>query len=199
MMTGRRWRCRVNKIKTLLVCFLFLGLMTQPCIAQGLQEGFSGIPWATPIENLKQLEPVGAKGSVKYYINPSIIHKFGDIEIPHVVYGFHGGRFFVAYAHIDTLEVFAQMKSQLQTEYGIPVVKYLSESGEPSEYRWKKNGLKLKLKVQKYTRKMKLGIYYTPISSQVNESQQEKYTETGIRILPRGKPVTMTHTQLLEF
>jgi hypothetical protein len=182
-----------------LLVLLCVGLTAAPCLAQGLQEGFSGIRWGTPIEELKQLQPVGSKGTVEYYLNPSVVHQFGDIEIPHVVYGFHGGRFFVAYAHIDTLEVFAQMKSQLQADYGIPMVKYLSESGEPSEYRWKKGQLKLKLKVQKYTQKMKLGIYYTPISKLVNESQQEKYTDTGIQILPRGKPVTMTHTQLLEF
>lgn len=189
----------MNNIKLIPVVLLCLGLAAVPCNAQGLQEGFSGIRWGTAIEDLKQLQPVGSKNAVRYYVNPNRVHKFGGVEIPHVVYGFHGGRFFVAYAHIDTLEVFAQMKSQLQTEYGIPMVKYLSESGEPSEYRWKKGHLKLKLKVQKYTRKMKLGIYYTPISKQVNEAQQETYTETGIRILPRDKPVTMTHTQLLEF
>ena len=189
----------MNKIKKLLLGALLAGLITDPCFAQGLHEGFSGIRWGTSIEELGQLEPVGTKGAVAYYIDPNIIHKFADIEIPHVVYGFHHDRFFVAYAHIDTLEVFAQLKSQLQSDYGIPKVTYLSESGEPSVYRWKKDRLKLKLKVQKYTRKMKLGIYYTPISNEVNESQQEKYTETGIRILPRGKPVTMTHTQLLEF
>ena len=189
----------MNKFKSLIFAFLCIGLIANPCSAQGLQEGFSGIRWGSAIEGLRQLQHVGAKGHVEYFANPTRIHKFGDIEIPHVLYGFHGGRFFVAYAHIDTLEVFAQMKSKLQSDYGIPVVKYQSESGEPSEYRWKKGQLKLKLKVQKYTRKMKLGIYYTPISKLVNESQQEKYTESGIRILPRGKPITMTHTQLLEF
>ena len=189
----------MNKIKALLYGLLLVGLTTAPCIAQGLQEGFSGIRWGTPIGELKHLQPVGSKGAVEYYRNPNVVHRFGDVDIPDVVYGFHDGRFFVAYAHIDTLEVFARMKSQLQTEYGIPMVKYLSETGEPSEYRWKKGRLKLKLKVQKYTRKMKLGIYYTPISKLVNEARQEEYTETGIRILPRGKPVTMTHTQLLEF
>jgi len=189
----------MSKINPLLFGIICVGLITTASFAQGLQEGFSGIRWGTPIDDLKQLQPVGSKDAVDYYVNPTVIHKFAGIEIPHVVFGFHDGRFFVAYAHIDTLEVFAQMKSQLQADYGIPLVKYLSESGEPSEYRWKKDPLKLKLKVQKYTRKMKLGIYYTPISKMVSESQQEKYTESGIRILPRGKPVTMTHTQLLEF
>ena len=189
----------MNKIKTLLLAILCCGLSAAACFAQGLQEGFSGIRWGTPIEELKSLQPVGSKGAVDYYNNPDVMHRFGDIEIPDVVYGFHDGRFFVAYAHINTLEVFAQMKSQLQGDYGIPVVKYLSESGEPSEYRWKKGRLKLKLKVQKYTRKMKLGVYYTPISKRVNELQQDKYTETGIRFLPRGKSVNMTNTPLLEF
>ena len=189
----------MKKNQPLLFALICVGLLSTAVYAKDLQEGFSGIRWGTAIEELKQLESVGSKGSVDYYANRNVIHKFGDIEIPHVVYGFHGGHFFVAYAHIDTLEVFAQMNSRLQTDYGIPVVKYLSESGEPSEYRWKKGQLKLKLKVQKYTRKMKLGIYYTPISKLVNESRQEKYSETGIKILPRGKPVTITHTQLLEF
>ena len=189
----------MKKSQPYLFVLLCVGLLSVPVYASDLQEGFSGIRWGKPIEELKQLEPVGSKGNVDYYANRDVIHKFGDIEIPHVVYGFHDGNFFVAFAHIDTLEVFAQMKSKLQADYGIPVVKYLSESGQPSEYRWKKGKLKLKLKVQRYTRKMKLGIYYTPISKLVNESQQEKYSETGIRILPKGKPVTMTHTQLLEF
>ena len=189
----------MNKIKPMLFTLLWAGLLTTPCLAQGLQEGFSGIRWGTPIAELKQLQPVGTKGAVEYYTNPDVLHKFGDIEVPEVVFGFYGGRFFVAYARIGTLEVFAQLKSRLQSDYGIPEVKYLSESGEPSEYRWKKDQLKLKLKVQKYTGKMKLGIYYTPISKLVNESKQEKYTDTGIRFLPRSKPVTMTHTQLLEF
>ena len=189
----------MNKVKFFPAGVLLCVLATAPCFAQGLQEGFSGIRWGASIEELKSLQPAGSKGTVDYYVHPHILHKFGDIEIPHVLYGFHGGRFFVAYAQIDTLEVFAQLKSRLQADYGIPEVKYLAESGEPSEYRWKKGDLKLKLKVQKYTGKMKLGIYYIPISKMVNETQQDKYSETGIRILPRGKPVTMTHVPLLEF
>ena len=52
-------RSRVNKIKKLLLGAFLAGLMTDPCFAQGLHEGFSGIRWGTSIEELGQLEPVG--------------------------------------------------------------------------------------------------------------------------------------------
>ena len=189
----------MKKIKSLVLGLFCFGLMTAPCSAGGLDEGFSGIRWGTPIEEIESLQSVGSKGKVDYYVHSNAVHEYGGIRIPHVLYGFHGGRLFAAFAHIDTIEVFAQMRSQLQADYGIPVVKYQSESGQPTEYRWKKGELKLKLKVQRWSRKMKLGIYYTPISKKVNELEQERFTETGIRVLPRRRLNSFNNIRLLDF
>ena len=187
-----------------LMKIVFLGISLFFCFcgalyAMDLQEGFSGIKWGIEVKNLENFKKVGSKNKVDYYIKPGVIHTFDYVEIPLVTYGFYSGRFFAIYAHIETPEVFAQMKHYVQSRYGIPVIKFTSESGNPTEYRWKKDKLKLKLKVQKYTGKMKLGIYYTPISRLVNESQQERYNETAFKLLPKDKPITPAYVPLLEF
>ena len=185
-----------RRVPMMVIMILFIHIVAY---ADNLQDGYSGIKWGTGIENLKYFQKVGSKGKVDYYINPGVVHTFDNTDILHVTYGFYEGRFFSVFAHIDTLEVFAQIKNYIQSRYGIPVVKYTSETGEPSIYRWKKENLKIKLKVQKYTGKMKLALYYSPISKLVNESQQDKYNEAGIKFLPKHKPVTPTHVPLLEF
>ena len=185
-----------RQLPVMVIIMLFIHTVA---LADNLQDGYSGIKWGTDIASLTDFQKVGSKDKVDYYIKPGVVHTFDNIDIPLVTYGFYEGRFFSVFAHIDTMEVFAQMKYYIQERYGIPVIKYTSETGEPSTYRWKKEKLKIKLKVQKYTGKMKLAIYYTPISKMINEPQQDKYNEAGIKFLPKHKPITPTHVPLLEF
>jgi hypothetical protein len=94
---------------------------------------------------------------------------------------------------IDTLEVHARLKGYVQNRFGLPVVEYASE-GRPTIYRWKKNNLKIKLKTNEYTRKMKLALYYTPLSNQVNEERTESqgFQATGSRSRKTGlNPITI--------
>ena len=167
--------------------------------AGDLQEGFAGIKWGTPITSLENFIKVGSKNKVDYYTNPAVRFTYAGIDIPRVSYGFYKDRFFSIYAHIDTIEIFAQMKSELQSLFGSPVTWYTSESGEPMVYRWKKDKIKVKLKTQKYAGKMKLSIYHTPSSSQVNEPLQDRYNETGIKVLPKDKLITISSVPLLDF
>jgi hypothetical protein len=166
--------------------------------AEDWQDGFSGIRWGTSIEKLPGWVKVGSNKKVDYYMNPEVLHTIDDVEVPHVVYGFYTGRLFAVFASIDTLEVFARMRSMLQDRFGLPRVKYGSQ-GEPTVYRWKENDLKIKLKTQEKTGKMKLGLYYVPLSDPLNEELEEKQRESSIRFLPIERGKTPERIPLLNF
>jgi hypothetical protein len=166
--------------------------------AENWQAGFSGIAWATPIDQLPDLVQVGENKKLRYYVNPGVVHTIDDIEVPGLIYGFYTGRLYAVFARIDTLEVFARMRSRLQEQFGLPRVKYGAQ-GEPAVYRWKKNDLKIKLKVNERTGKMKLGLYHVPLSRQVNEDLEEKQRENAIRFFPIERGKTPERIPLLNF
>jgi hypothetical protein len=52
--------------------------------------------------------------------------------------------------------------------------------GSPAQqttYQWKSKETKIKLKTYENRDSMKLALYYTPLSRQVNEAQQEAFAE----------------------
>jgi hypothetical protein len=183
-------------LKAWMAPIVWLGLLlvaAGPAGAFEWEEGFAGIGWGADIAEQTELVKVDTRDNVDYYVNTAAEYTIGDVQIPHVVYGFYGGRLFAVFAMVDTLEVHAQLKGYLQSRFGLPLVEYASE-GRPTIYRWKKNNLKIKLKTNEYTRKMKLALYYTPISSQVNEERAESrgYEAAGSRPRKTGiNPVTI--------
>ena len=184
--------------RTLVVCLILIVCFIESARADDWQEGFSDMRWGMSIEQVPNLVKIGSKDKVTYYANPDVIHTIGDIEVPNVIYGFYDGRFFAVYAQIDTLEVFAQMRSMLQDRYGLPRVNY-GERGEPAIYRWKKNDLKIKLKTNEISFKMKLALYYAPLSDQINEALEEKHRESKIQFLPIERGKTPERIPLLNF
>jgi hypothetical protein len=71
------------------------------------------------------------------------------------------------------------VRSGLQSRFGIPKVVYGSQ-GQPSIYRWKSGQIKIKLKENEWTGKMKIAYYYSPLSDQVNEAREERYREKSV-------------------
>jgi hypothetical protein len=181
-----------------LMCAIWTVCVIESPLASDWQEGFSGATWGVSIDQLPNFVQVGAKEKIAYYVNPDVLYTIDDVEVPNVIYGFYDGYLFAVYAQIDTLEVFAQMRSMLQERFGLPRIIYGSR-GEPSVYRWKKDKLKIKLKTNEITRKMKLGLYYTPLSNQVNEALEEKNREGAIQFLPIERDKTPERIPLLTF
>ena len=183
-------------IAAMAVCLMFIHTVVA---AGDLQEGYAGIKWRTPISSLENFVKVGSKNKVDYYTNPSTRFTYAGIDIPRVTYGFYKDRFFSIHAQIDSIDIFARLKSELQSRFGNPVTWYTSESGEPMVYRWKKDDIKIKLKTQKYTGKMKLSIYYGPTSRRVNEPAQDRYYDERVKVPPSSKRVTPASVPLLDF
>jgi hypothetical protein len=156
--------------KRLIVLVGVVILLQSPLWAAHLTEGFSGIKWGTPIETLSNFKEVG----------------------------FYAKRLFAVYAQIDSLEVYARIKNELQSHYGIPKVVY-GGTGQPEVYRWKSGQIKIKLKTDDSLRKIKVAVYYTPLSDKVNEAGEEKFRESEIKFLPIERDKEPLRLPLLEF
>lgn len=181
------------------IAVILLFLFPPACgAAENFQEGFGGIPWGTAVDRLEEMQQVGSNQRVDYYVDPDKQFVFDEVTIDEVVYGFFEKRFFAAYLNIETLEVFQQLKRRIQARYGPPLIRYAVE-GQPSVYRWKKDSLKIKLKIDSARRAMKLALYYVPLTDKVNEDSQERYQERGLRFLPIEPDRTPEMIPLLEF
>ena len=173
-------------------------LLQIPALSVDLTEGFSGLKWGTDIGDIKNLIRVGSNAEVEYYINPDVVHTIGTVSVSQVIYGFYDHRLFSAYAHMENIEAFSHMKEQLQAQYGVPKIVYGS-SGRPSIYRWKSGEIKIKLKVDSSGDKMKAAFYYIPLSSRVNEDNEEAFRESKIKFLPIKRDKTPERLPLLQF
>ena len=184
-------------LKRLIVMVGAVFLLQSPRAAH-LTEGFSGIKWGTPIETLSNFKEIASRGEIGYYVNPDVLHIIGGVEVPQVIYGFYTKRLFAVYAQIDSLEVYARIKNDLQSHYGIPNVAY-GATGQPEVYRWKSGQIKIKLKTDDSLRKIKVAVYYTPLSDKVNEAGAEKYLESEIKLLPIERDKKPLRLPLLDF
>jgi hypothetical protein len=157
-----------------------------------------GIQWGTHISKLDHFVKTGSNGPVDYYINPEVVYVVDDVEFREVIFGFYSGRLFAVFVHIETLESFFKVRSYIQSKYGIPKM-VMTGSGLPKTYRWKEEKIKVKLKSENRNEKMKLVFYYIPLSSRLNESQQQNIEEVGVRILPIDKGREIKRIPLLSF
>jgi len=167
---------------SLLILLLFSGIIH----ADDLQEGILGLNWGTNISGLGYLERLYTKNQVDFYINPNEVPTIYGISIPNAVYGFHSDRFFAAYLNIDTIEIFARFKKDMNEKYGAAKIS-MTAKDEQTIYKWNFKNIKIKLKLSEKDGRMKLAFYYTPISKGVNEQQQEMYNEKSYRFLPIEK------------
>jgi hypothetical protein len=185
-------------LKRLIVMVGAVFLLQSPLWAAHLTEGFSGIKWGTSVETLRHFKEVGSRGEIGYYVNPNVLHTIGGVEVPQVIYGFYAKHLFAVYAQIDSLEVYARIKNDLQSHYGIPNVAY-GATGQPEVYRWKSGQIKIKLKSDDSLRKIKVAVYYTPLSDKVNEAGEEKYRESEFKFLPIERDKEPLRLPLLDF
>lgn len=173
-------------------------LLQSPVWAAPLAEGFSGVKWGTSVEALGNFKEIRSRGEIGYYVNPDVLHTIGGFEVPQVIYGFYAKRLFAVYAQIESLEVYARIKNELQAHYGIPKVVY-GATGQPEVYRWKRGQIKIKLKTDDSLRQIKVAVYYTPLSDKVNEADEEKYRESEIKFLPIERDKEPLRLPLLDF
>ncbi len=158
-----------------------------------LGQGFLGLAWGSEAAGLSGLRPAGSKGKVDFYVNPQVVHTIGGVPVAEEIYGFFEGRFFAVYINIDSIDVFGELKGYLNARYGDPDISMTMKSDE-TVYKWKHQGVRIKLKMQESTGRMKLGFYHLAEARSLSESEMESRREEGLRFLPieRGqRPQTM--------
>ena len=151
-------------------------ISTGSLYAADLKDGFFDTQWKTNLSQTVGFKKVGENLNVSYFINPKHVYTINDIKITDVVYGSHAEQFFAVYINIETIEVFAQLRRQMNRNYGLPRITQRMPA-EQTTYQWKYQKTKIKLKIYENRNNMKMAFYYTPLSRQVNESQQEAFHE----------------------
>jgi len=166
--------------------------------AMELEEGFLELPWGAEASGLDGFERDGSKGKIDFYTNPQVVHTIGEVTVKDEIYGFFEGRFFAVYLNIDSIDVFGRLKGYLNSKYGSPDISMTMKS-EETIYKWKHRGVKIKLKMQQTSGRMKLGFYHQPGAKAVDQDEIENYQEDAIRVLPIQKDRRPREMPLLEF
>jgi hypothetical protein len=166
--------------------------------AADLRNDFLGIKWGAKLDIQDGFQELETKANVTYYRNPKMVYTVEDFTVSDVIYGSHSNRFFAVYIQIESLEVFGKIRQHLSEKYGEPKIS-LTMKNEQRIYSWKYKKIKIKLKHYVRDGKMKLSFYYTPLSNQVNEIQQEQYLDRRYRFFPIEKDKKPILAPLLEF
>ena len=151
--------------------------------AADLKDGFFDLAWKTNLSQIDGFRKISENANVSYFINPNRAYKIADIKIMDVLYGSFANQFFAVYINIEAIDVFAQLRRHINQKYGLPKRKIINmaKPDQQTIYQWKYKKTKIKLKIYRNREDMKMAFYYTPLSVQANEDQQEAFQETTRR------------------
>jgi len=166
--------------------------------ATDLEAGFMGIQRASPASHREVLTQLYKRKNVVYYSQPNIVHTIHEIPVPKVVYGFYEDQFFAVYIELESEDVFGEFRKYLKSQYGNPDKSFSMKTGE-TVYKWKQGEVKIKLKTNEKSYRMKLGFYYLPLSQKVNEAQMEKTQSRSLQFSPLKKVENPEIMPLLRF
>lgn len=174
-----------SKVLIIIIAVFLVGIGN--LYAADLKDGFFDIKWRTDLSQSDGFNKLGENENVKYFASPKRVFTIEDIRISNVVYGAYANQFFAVYLNIETIEIFSQLRRYISSKYGLPKMQMGMPSAQTT-YQWKYQKIKIKLKTQENSNSMKMAFYYTPLSSLVNEAQQEAYAENLSRpIYPLNK------------
>lgn len=160
--------------KFAVIGILFWSFFSGLLHAAELKESFLGVKWGTNISALPEFKKIAGKEDLAYYENPTKIYTVFEVENPSVIYGFYKDQFFATYIQVDTFTVFERVKEHISEKFGTPKT-ILKMKARQTIYRWKHQGIKIKLKLFELEGKMKLAFYYTPLSNKLNAAQRSSF------------------------
>ncbi len=165
---------------------IIIGLLivfTAAVQASDLKVGVHGMPWASHVLDHGHLTRVRTVGPASYYINRNMTYQTANQPVPGVIYGFFEDRLFAVYIKLRSPDQAYYLEKHFRTAYG-PAKVTTGSAGDQTIYRWKDNDLKIKLKVNEARREIKLGIYYQPLSTQLNQTRAEEVPPGTFRTAP---------------
>ncbi|WFS63030.1 hypothetical protein LF599_02405 [Pseudodesulfovibrio thermohalotolerans] len=120
------------------------------------------IPWGAPISAVEEISYSHSSGGVKYY-NENKAEPCGlfAVQGANVTYGFRKGGLYVVLMEIAQAKDLKQVLGTLMESYGLPDHKKVDGW---DEYRWETDDLRVKLKSQFVTDRIKIGMYYKPLA-----------------------------------
>ncbi|WP_247648299.1 hypothetical protein [Pseudodesulfovibrio sp. zrk46] len=150
----------MRKIISLIASLLLTLIMTLPALAEA--EQCNAIPWGEPLSSVEEIKFSHAAGGIRYY-NVTKVKACGisKIEDTRVTYGFTQNKLYVTLVEIDKAKDLKKVVSLLIDEYGLPDTK---KTDGWDVYRWETDTLKIKLKSQYTTDRIKIGMYYKPLA-----------------------------------
>ena len=190
----RRVAVAVSALTIVLFCLGTAG-------ATDIENGFMGRQWESDISDHEDFTKLYARKEVAYYINPNEVHTIAGMAVPNVVYGFYYGKLFAVYIGLDSIDAYGEIFKYMKSEYGLPD-KTVSMKERLTVWKWKYEGVKIKLKTYEKTDKMKLAFYYMLLSNKLNEAQVaalEKFHNKSSRFFPIEKDKTPEMIPLLRF
>jgi len=126
-----------------------------------MAEDCNVIPWGESLTAVEQITFSRSAGGVTYYtVNKVQACGVSKIEDTRVTYGFREGKLYTTIVEIDKAKDVKNVISILMDSYGLPDHK---KSDGWDVYRWENDELKIKLKSQYSSDRIKIGMYYKPL------------------------------------
>lgn len=166
--------------------------------AADLKDGFMDYKWGENILKYEGLTKLYSKKEVTYYSNPGETFIIDDVVINDVIFGAYQGKLFAVYIGIDTLEKYDDINRYLRKKYGLPATKVSSKEYLTTN-KWKYQDVTIKLKRDEIKSKMKLALYYTALSRDLNKITIEDLETTSYRFFPIDKNKKPEMIPFLEF
>lgn len=182
-------------IPVLFFCFLMVSSLSG---AVDLNDGFLGVKWGTSPAVLEEFTKIYEKSNIVYYMRVGMVPTINEQVIQKVIYGFYEDQFFSVHMMIEDIEAYESLRSYMQDEYGTPKI-VQTASNPQTLYQWKSKKTKIKLKRHHASGEMKLSVYYTPVSSMVNEVLGEANQEKTVQFLPIERDKKPERMPLLTF
>jgi hypothetical protein len=127
-------------------------------------EECKAIPWGAAISAVEAITYSHTVAGVKYYkVTKTEPCGVFNIQGANVTYGFLEGKLYTVLVEIAKAQDVKQVVATLMDSYGLPDHK---QSDGWDEYRWETDDLKVKLKSQFSTDRIKIGMYYKPLIPQ---------------------------------
>jgi len=149
----------VRKTLSLFAVLLAVLLAVPAALAQSKQ--CNAIPWGEPISAVEQIEYSHTAGGVRYYkVKKVEACGISKIEDTRVTYAFRENQLYATIIEIDKARDVKRVISLLMDEYGLPDHK---KDNSWDVYQWENDKLKIKLKSEYLTDRIKIGMYYKPL------------------------------------
>lgn len=125
-------------------------------------EKCNAIPWGDHLTAVEEIQFSHTADGVSYYTVTKVeACGISKIEDTRVTYGFRDNRLYTTIIEIDKANDVARVVSLLMDEYGLPEHKKVDGW---DIYKWSNDLLKIKLKSQYSTDRIKIGMYYKPLT-----------------------------------